>query len=1048
VVIFEVLFNLTGLCFTDAGGIAFHHDLRLVALSYLIAAAGSYAGLEMIERWQKARRDQALYWQLGSASVLGGTVWSMHFIGMLALEIELPVTYAPGTTLVSLLIAIGAISVGLQIVRAKASWVRICYAGIAVGLGIGAMHYIGMAGVRFSGGLAYTPGLWSLSLLVGIGAATAALWLSLTVQEHWQRVVAAFIMGGAICGMHYTGMAGTVIHVDPLALVTLGLPSGPLAAAVGMTTLALIVCALAFVAADRRVLASADPRGQPRGGRYASLGLVCVLAALLCCALWGAIASYRSGMAAALATEISNIFEEARYSIGSEESLERKYRLQPSQQVRTSHQAAATALVASLTKGAMIDTPADRLLIDDVLARHKKYLQAVDRMFAAVDAGDTAAVEAIDVNEADPAFDSVEASVDEAADRHGFEAADHLANLAVIQMRVLIATPIVFAVGVCLVILFLGVYRTSQRRVAEGLVREASVSRSSVASAKGDAETLRKSNAQLAQLNARLELGQVALQESEARLDRAQAIAGVGSWELDVLTGRYIWSKEMYHIRGVSPEDFEPDIDNVAAFVHPDDYPQVRRWLADLVIGGEEGAQETRVIRPDGEMRVLRVEGRAVTDPDGVIRHLAGTMQDITDRRFIERQLAQAQKMEAIGNLTGGMAHDFNNGLGVIIGNLDLLGRLIKTDQTAKELCDEARDGALRCADLIRLLLAFARRQPLLPQQTDVNALVESITKLLSRTLGEDITLALQLGTPLWPIVADPAQLEAALINLANNARDAMPRGGRLDITTKTAELDAHYAALYPEANPGEYVLIEVSDTGTGIAPEIVSRIFEPFFTTKEPGQGTGLGLSMVFGFVKQTGGHLSVYSEPGRGTTFRVYLPRAQASDAPAVAPTNNQQAVVGGAETVLVVEDNAPLRRATARQLKELGYQVREAEHAAAALEILSSGDWVDLLLTDVVMPGTMDGLDLAYQATRLRQGLKVLLTSGFPGVRGANQRITGCPFPLLNKPYGHDELARTLREILDRENERAPADADAAGDANQRIHDGDRTVTAEHV
>jgi PAS domain S-box-containing protein len=615
-------------------------------------------------------------------------------------------------------------------------------------------------------------------------------------------------------------------------------------------------------------------------------------------------------------------------------------------------------------------------------------------------------------------------------------------------MRVLIATPIVFAVGVCLVILFWWVHRSSQRRVAEGLVREASVSRSSVASAKRDAEMLRKSNAQLVQLNAQLELGQVALQESEVRLERAQAIAGVGSWELDVATGRYNWSKEMYHIRGISPGDFEPDIDNVAAFVHPDDYPQVRRWLADLVIGGEQSTLETRIIRLDGEVRLLRVEGRAVTDPDGVIRRLAGTMQDITDRRLIERQLAQAQKMEAIGNLTGGMAHDFNNGLGVIIGNLDLLGRLIKTDQTAKELCDEARDGALRCADLIRLLLAFARRQPLLPQQTDVNALVESIAKLLSRTLGEDITLALQLDTPLWPIVADPAQLEAALINLANNARDAMPRGGRLDITTKTAELDAHYAALYPEATPGEYVLIEVSDTGTGIAPEIVSRIFEPFFTTKEPGQGTGLGLSMVFGFVKQTGGHLSVYSEPGRGTTFRVYLPRAQASDAQAVTPTNNQQAVVGGAETVLVVEDNAPLRRATARQLMELGYQVLEAEHAAAALEILSSGDWVDLLLTDVVMPGTMDGLDLAYQATRLRQGLKVLLTSGFPGVRGANQRMTSCPFPLLNKPYGHDELARTLREILDRENEQAPADADAAGDANQRIHDGVRIITAEQV
>jgi diguanylate cyclase (GGDEF)-like protein len=257
-----VHFNLIGLCFTDVGGIAFHHDLRLVALSYLVAAAGSYAALEMIERWRNAPRNRALYWQFGSASVLGGTIWSMHFIGMLSLKIELPITYAPGTTLVSLLVAIGAISLGLRIVRSSASWGRICHAGITVGLGVGAMHYIGMAGVRFPGNLAYTPSLWSLSLLVGIAAATAALWLSLTVRQKWQRIVAAFIMGGAICGMHYTGMAAAVFQGDPLAQITAGLPTGPLAAAVGLTTLALIACVLVFVAADRRLLASAKRDGE------------------------------------------------------------------------------------------------------------------------------------------------------------------------------------------------------------------------------------------------------------------------------------------------------------------------------------------------------------------------------------------------------------------------------------------------------------------------------------------------------------------------------------------------------------------------------------------------------------------------------------------------------------------------------------------------------------------------------------------------------------------------------------------------------------------
>jgi two-component system cell cycle sensor histidine kinase/response regulator CckA len=539
-----------------------------------------------------------------------------------------------------------------------------------------------------------------------------------------------------------------------------------------------------------------------------------------------------------------------------------------------------------------------------------------------------------------------------------------------------------------------------------------------------------------------LKHAEVALHESEARLDRAQAIAGIGSWELDVATGRYIWSKELYRIRGVSPQDHEPNIDNVSASVHPDDYPSVQQWMADLTAGVELDAHETRIVLPGGQVRLIRADGRAVIDPDGVIRRLAGTMQDITDRRLIERQLAQAQKMEAIGNLTGGMAHDFNNGLAVIIGNLDLLGRLVKADEVAAELCEEARLGAHRCAELVRLLLAFARRQPLRPQQTDVNALVENTARLLSRTLGEYVTVTLHLEMGLSAVVTDPAQLEAALTNLANNARDAMPRGGHLSITTKSSELDAHYAALHREVNPGKYVLIEVRDSGTGIAPEIISSIFEPFFTTKETGRGSGLGLSMVFGFVTQSGGHLAVQSEVDHGTTFRIYLPCTRVVDTrPVIAP--DLRPVVGGNGMVLVVEDNTPLRHATTRQLLALGYQVREAADSAAAMVILASGDRVDLLFSDVVMPGAMDGLDLALLAKRARKDLKILLTSGFPGVRAADPRIADCPFPLLNKPYGHDELARAIHDVLVVD---YPLPAVAPG--GETIHDDHQAAISEAV
>ncbi len=324
-----------------------------------------------------------------------------------------------------------------------------------------------------------------------------------------------------------------------------------------------------------------------------------------------------------------------------------------------------------------------------------------------------------------------------------------------------------------------------------------------------------------------LKQAQAALGESEAMLDRAQEIAGIGSWELDTSTRRFVWSKELYRIRGLAAADFVPTIDNNIPYVHAEDHAPMSSWLAMLIDGHEESACEMRAVRPDGGVRLLRVEGRAITDPDGVVRRVAGTMQDVTDLRLIERQLAQSQKMEAIGNLTGGMAHDFNNGLAVIIGNLDLLAQLIKADPSATELCGEARDGASRCADLIRLLLAFARRQPLDPHQIDVNALVESTMKLLSRTLGEDITLLPHLDPGLPPVVVDPVQLEAALTNLANNARDAMPRGGSLAITTRIAKLDARYAALHPDADSIDYVLIEIGDTGTGIDAEVIGSIFE-----------------------------------------------------------------------------------------------------------------------------------------------------------------------------------------------------------------------------
>ena len=388
---------------------------------------------------------------------------------------------------------------------------------------------------------------------------------------------------------------------------------------------------------------------------------------------------------------------------------------------------------------------------------------------------------------------------------------------------------------------------------------------------------------------------------------------------------------------------------------------------------------------------------------------------EVTERQKAEAQLHQSQKMEALGQLTGGLAHDFNNHLGIIIGNLDLLADQNGLTDDQRELIQEALTASFSGAELTRRLLAFARRQPLRPARIEVNKLIEDITRLLRRTLGEQIQIELSLDPAIPAITADPSQLETAIANLANNARDAMPRGGRLTITTGVRYLDEDYAAEHIEVTPGGYVLIAVSDSGTGMPPDVLARVFEPFFTTKEPGKGTGLGLSMVFGFMKQSGGHINVYSELGRGTTFRLYLRPDEAVAEDIVGPSVESGQLHGDGERILVVEDNARLRAVLLRQLHELGYQTVEAENAATALFLLDGDAPVDLLLTDIIMPGKIDGIELAREFRARRPTGKVLLTSGFPGTRLTDLGELGTHLRLLDKPYRKQDLARILREVL---------------------------------
>jgi PAS domain S-box-containing protein len=387
---------------------------------------------------------------------------------------------------------------------------------------------------------------------------------------------------------------------------------------------------------------------------------------------------------------------------------------------------------------------------------------------------------------------------------------------------------------------------------------------------------------------------------------------------------------------------------------------------------------------------------------------------DMTEGRRLEAALRQAQKMEAIGSLSGAIAHDFNNLLGIMVGNLELAQALLPEMSEAHELLGEALDAARRGAELTQRLLAFARRQPLRPVVVWPNELIARISRLLQRLLGEDVRVHLDLARDTWPVMVDPVQLEASLTNLATNSRDAMPGGGTLTISTLNRSIIAGGAADDPR--PGDYVLIEVADSGSGMDAELMRRIFEPFFTTKEHGKGTGLGLSIVFGFAKQSGGHVSAESRPGAGTTFRLLLPRTTIA-AEAVPDFIPPTVAHGRGETILVAEDNARLRAVTVRQLKSLGYRVLEAANASIALDALAA-QRVQLLFSDVVMPGGIDGFALAREALERWPGTRVLLTSGFPGSASFRaDTARGVALSLLDKPYGIETLARAVRDALDK-------------------------------
>jgi signal transduction histidine kinase len=422
-----------------------------------------------------------------------------------------------------------------------------------------------------------------------------------------------------------------------------------------------------------------------------------------------------------------------------------------------------------------------------------------------------------------------------------------------------------------------------------------------------------------------------------------------------------------------------------------------------------------RTICPDGTVRWLSGAGRVLLGEHGEPVRAVGISLNVTERHTLEQQYQQAQKMEAIGRLAGGVAHDFNNLLTVILGFCELLLAGLNPDDPRQADITEIQKAGARAAGLTRQLLAFSRKEIIQPTVLDLNVIVADIRTMLARLIGEDVTIVLGLGTALAPVKADRGQVEQVVLNLAVNARDAMPKGGTLTIETASVELDEHVAQTHPEVKPGPYIVLTISDTGTGMTPEVQARLFEPFFTTKDLGKGTGLGLATVYGIVTRSGGIVTVNSEVGRGTSFMVYLPRADDAEPVVAAPTTIDRGRAGG-QTVLVVEDADGLRELTKRLLEKQGYTVLLAANADEALRLFDEYPSIDLLLTDVVMPGA-SGPELVKQLVDRRPTLKVIYMSGYTDDAIVHHGVLDPGIVFLHKPFSSESLGQRMREALDR-------------------------------
>ncbi|HEY8382462.1 MAG TPA: MHYT domain-containing protein [Microvirga sp.] len=956
------------------------HDLVLVVLSVFVAAFASYTALDTAGRIKAPDGRLRKEWLAAAAIVMGGGIWAMHFVGMLAFQLPVQVSFDIGLTLVSLILPVVVTGVGFFVMsRRRAGWATLAASGLLMGLGIAAMHYTGMAAMHMTADLHYSALGVGLSILIAIGASIAALWLAFRKASRFEKVMAASLMGIAIAGMHYTAMHATAFTAAA------GTDQATGQASLGQTNLALMVTlmtclilglALTVASHDRRERAIAE--GQTPIGpmvRTPHYSTLLIAASVLVPALAFALAAWQNWRHLEVVAEdrsrkqVSLIAEHALKVFENNEQVLRR----------------ADERLGSVPPGEIRTS-------FDINVYLNRIVEDLDHLEGIGYVGPDGRLVAVSQSFPAPAID--------------LSSRDYVANAQAQGRRSFVSAPVSGTIS------GRSFFRLSRARLtSDGQpngVLFASMDPAyflrfyrSVAEA-GDSVTMIRRDGAVLMRDPPVTTGvQVMTPQSGLLSGIARAERGTyrTTSELDQVTRIHAYERV-----GTYPVFVSYGL-SLAAIE--------REWRANILSFG--------VIAALAALALSMLSLFALRRANQEHRIFLRWQEETARRETAEEALRQAQKMEAVGQLTGGIAHDFNNLLTVVVGNLEFAGRALEKTNIPKahRNIEAALQGAQRAAALTHRLLAFSRRQPLQPQVVNLNKLVAGMSDLFRRTLGESIQVETVLAGGLWMTSADPNQLESALLNLVINARDAMPEGGRLTIETANCHLDDAYAAQNAEVDPGQYVLVAVTDTGTGMPPEVAAHVFEPFFTTKEIGQGTGLGLSMIYGFVKQSGGHVKIYSEPGQGTSVKLYMPRTLAAEEAPRVPVPDSALRSRAQETILVVEDDADVRAYSIETLTSLGYRVIEARDADTALAALEGHPKVDLLFTDVGLPGR-NGRQLADEIRRRLPHLPILFTTGYARNAIIHNGVLDSGLHLLPKPFTVEQLAAKVRGVLEQQAE----------------------------